>query len=81
MKSKDISMTRARLLRAMIASGAFIGLNALSPVYGRAHEEWESGIPEDDIEQAQKAIARADYLAIFYPLWLGTMNALGRAGG
>ena len=36
MKPKDISLARRRLLSAMIASGAFIGLNALVPAYGRA---------------------------------------------
>jgi len=36
MKSKDISLARRRLLSAMIASGAFMGLNALVPAYGRA---------------------------------------------
>lgn len=36
MKSKDISLSRRRLLRAMITSGAFMGLNALVPAYGRA---------------------------------------------
>lgn len=35
MKSRDISQARRRLLSAMIASGAFLGLNALVPAYGR----------------------------------------------
>lgn len=36
MNSQDISLARRRLLSAMIASGAFLGLNALVPAYGRA---------------------------------------------
>lgn len=35
MNSQDISLARRRLLSAMIASGAFLGLNALVPAYGR----------------------------------------------
>jgi len=36
MSSMDMSPARRRLLRGMVASGAFLGMNALVPAYGRA---------------------------------------------
>jgi len=36
MSSKDMSPARRRLLSGMVASGAFLGMNALVPAYGRA---------------------------------------------
>jgi putative NADPH-quinone reductase len=45
----------------------------------RTKEEFEQGRPPDSIKQAQEAIAWADHLVIFYPLWLGDMPALLKA--
>jgi putative NADPH-quinone reductase len=45
----------------------------------RTKEEWDNGVPPDAIRGAQAAIAWADQLVIFYPLWLGTMPALLKA--
>lgn len=42
----------------------------------RTQGEWMKGEPAPDILKAQEAIARADHLVIFYPLWLGSMPAL-----
>jgi putative NADPH-quinone reductase len=39
-------------------------------------EEWETGAAPPALADAQAAIAWADHLAIFYPLWLGDMPAL-----
>jgi putative NADPH-quinone reductase len=40
----------------------------------RCREEWESD-PPSCIREAQQAIAWADHLVLFYPLWLGDMPA------
>ncbi|HXH03062.1 MAG TPA: NAD(P)H-dependent oxidoreductase [Candidatus Competibacteraceae bacterium] len=45
----------------------------------RSKEDFEQGTPPDTIRQAQDAIAWAEHLVIFYPLWLGTMPALLKA--
>jgi putative NADPH-quinone reductase len=42
----------------------------------RTQEDFEKGTPVDAIRQAQETIDWAQHLAIFYPLWLGTMPAL-----
>lgn len=42
----------------------------------RTREDFEKGTPPDSIKQAQDLIRWADHLAIFYPLWLGSMPAL-----
>ena len=39
-------------------------------------QEWEWKPPPEPIVAAQQAIAWAEHLAIFYPLWLGDMPAL-----
>lgn len=39
-------------------------------------EEWQEGGLPENIKQAQDAIAWANHLVLFYPLWLGTMPAL-----
>ena len=41
----------------------------------RTREEWEGSVTPE-IQEAQGAIARADRLVLFYPLWLGSMPAL-----
>ncbi|MCW8194125.1 NAD(P)H-dependent oxidoreductase [Proteobacteria bacterium 005FR1] len=45
----------------------------------RSREEWQNAAPADDIRQAQQAIAWADHIVLFYPLWLGSMPALVKA--
>lgn len=45
----------------------------------RTKEDFESGPLPDAIKQAQEAIAWADHLGIFFPLWLGDMPALLKA--
>ena len=45
----------------------------------RTKEEFEKGRAPDSITEAQNAIAWADHLVIFYPLWLGSMPALLKA--
>lgn len=42
----------------------------------RTKEEYEAGALPEPIRQAQETLAWAGHLAIFYPLWLGTMPAL-----
>jgi putative NADPH-quinone reductase len=42
----------------------------------RSKEEYERGVPPEDIRQAQQTISWAEHLVIFYPLWLGAMPAL-----
>lgn len=45
----------------------------------RTKEDFEKGLPQDSIKQAQDAIKWADHLVILYPLWLGSMPALLKA--
>jgi putative NADPH-quinone reductase len=45
------------------------------PLLRRA-EDWRSGPTPEDLREAQAAIGWADHLAIFFPLWTGTMPAL-----
>lgn len=42
----------------------------------RSKEDFERGTPPEAIQQAQKTIAWAEHLVIFYPLWHGSMPAL-----
>lgn len=44
----------------------------------RSREGWEGPIPQS-LREAQDAIHWAEHLAIFFPLWLGTMPALLKA--
>ena len=44
------------------------------PLLANAHE-WEEGALPPSLAPAQRAIAEARHLAIFYPLWLGDMPA------
>jgi putative NADPH-quinone reductase len=48
------------------------------PILRSAHD-YEHGAPPEAIARAQKAIVRAQHLAIFFPLWLGDMPALLKA--
>ena len=45
----------------------------------RSKDDWEHGTPPEAIREAQRTIAWAKHLVIFYPLWLGTMPALMKA--
>src|SRR5688572_10403815 len=42
----------------------------------RSAEEWNNGPVPPAIREAQDAIASAEHLVIFFPLWLGDMPAL-----
>lgn len=42
----------------------------------RTKEDWENVPPANDIQRAQHAIAWAELVVIFFPLWHGTMPAL-----
>jgi len=42
----------------------------------RSKKEWQFGKLPDSLEQAQRDIAWAGHIVIFYPLWLGDMPAL-----
>ena len=42
----------------------------------RSAEEWKNAAPAPSIREAQDAIAWAEHLVIFFPLWLGDMPAL-----
>lgn len=42
----------------------------------RTAQDWHSGTGSAAISEAQKTIAWAEHLAIFFPLWLGDMPAL-----
>jgi putative NADPH-quinone reductase len=44
----------------------------------RNREQWDGPLPES-LRDAQAAILWAEHLAIFFPLWLGTMPALVKA--
>jgi len=45
----------------------------------RTKEDFEKGVPPDQIKHAQEAIGWADHLVVIYPLWLGSMPALLKA--
>jgi putative NADPH-quinone reductase len=45
----------------------------------RSAEDFEHGVPSPEIAEAQRAIAWAQHLAIFFPLWLGEGPALLKA--
>jgi len=49
---------------------------ALPPLGSRS--DWE-GAPPEPAREAQSAIASAEHIALFYPLWLGTMPAALKA--
>lgn len=42
----------------------------------RSQAEWEHGALPPSLLPAQQAIARAEHLVLFFPLWLGDMPAL-----
>jgi putative NADPH-quinone reductase len=42
----------------------------------RSAEEWRNAAPAPSIREAQDAIAWAEHVVIFFPLWLGDMPAL-----
>ena len=42
----------------------------------RSAEEWKNAPPAPSIREAQGAVAWAEHLVIFFPLWLGDMPAL-----
>src|SRR3989338_8963533 len=42
----------------------------------RSQQEWEEGAVPPALIASQKAIAWADHLVLFFPLWLGDMPAL-----
>ncbi len=41
-----------------------------------SQEEFEGTAPPEDIAKSQRLIKQAEHIAIFFPLWLGTMPAL-----
>jgi putative NADPH-quinone reductase len=45
----------------------------------RTQAEWKSGPPPDTLLPANATIMWAEHIAIFFPLWLGTMPALFKA--
>lgn len=45
----------------------------------RSKEDWTSGELPAALKPAQEAIAWSDHVALFFPLWLGTMPALVKA--
>jgi len=45
----------------------------------RSQAEWEHGSLPASLLPAQQAIARAEHLLLFFPLWLGDMPALVKA--
>lgn len=45
----------------------------------RSQQEWEQGTLPDGLRDAQQAIAWAEHIALFFPLWLGDMPALLKA--
>ena len=42
----------------------------------RSAQEWKEAAPPPSVREAQEAIAWAEHLVIFFPLWLGDMPAL-----
>jgi putative NADPH-quinone reductase len=42
----------------------------------RSQDEWQNGELPQSLKDAQEAIAWAQHIVIFFPLWLGTMPAL-----
>ncbi len=45
----------------------------------RTKENWTTGRPPECIRESQEAIAWADHVVLFFPLWLGGMPALLKA--
>lgn len=45
----------------------------------RSKEEWTSGELPESLRTAQEAIRWSQHVALFFPLWLGTMPALVKA--
>jgi putative NADPH-quinone reductase len=45
----------------------------------RSAEDWKDGSPPGAILEAQRTIAAADHLVLFYPLWMGDVPALLKA--
>ncbi|HLT26055.1 MAG TPA: NAD(P)H-dependent oxidoreductase [Zeimonas sp.] len=45
----------------------------------RSKEDWISGELPPSLQSAQEAIRWAEHVALFFPLWLGTMPALVKA--
>ncbi len=41
-----------------------------------SQDEFENTVPPQDILEAQKLIKEAEHIALFFPLWLGTMPAI-----
>ncbi|MGE5525220.1 MAG: NAD(P)H-dependent oxidoreductase [Rhodospirillaceae bacterium] len=56
-----------------------IDLAHLSIPLLRTQDEWKSDPVPETLQEAQAAIAWAEHLVIFFPLWLGTMPALLKA--
>ena len=53
-----------------------IGVASLNFSLLRSPEEFQNGRPPAAIEAAQRDIEWANHLAVFYPLWLGSMPAI-----
>ncbi len=45
----------------------------------RSKREWEGELPSAEILALRERVAASDHLAIFFPLWLGTMPAYCKA--
>ncbi len=45
----------------------------------QSQDEFENTAPPEDIQKAQELIKEAEHIALFFPLWLGTMPALVKA--
>lgn len=45
----------------------------------RSKEEWTSGSLPDGLRTAQETIQWSEHVALFFPLWMGTMPALVKA--
>ena len=56
-----------------------IDLARLDVPFLRSQDEFEHGAVPAALEPARAAIVAADHLVLVFPLWLGTMPALGKA--
>lgn len=81
----DASRERlARALAAAYAEGALaaghdvriIDIAAMAFPILRSKKEFDGGVTPPSIVEAQQTIRWCEHMAIFYPLWLGTMPAL-----
>ena len=69
----------ARAARASGHEVSTIDVAALDFPVLRSADEWKNQAPVEGIADSQRRIHEAAHIAVFYPLWLGSMPALLKA--